>query len=121
MKISEAKNIQSTSIASKINPSCSSVTKDGKVLEDKQAGVFTHNSQGSTKEEVKNSLEQLNDAVQAIHKDLKFELHDESQRMMVKVMDLDKHKVIKELPPEEVLDMVGRIKEMVGLILDQKI
>ncbi|WP_018249167.1 flagellar protein FlaG [Orenia marismortui] len=116
MKISESSNIRS---AVSINSNQSQKVEQLNNQEVKEEFQAQNNKQ--SKENVENSLKELNDAVQAVHKDLKFELHDESERMMVKVMDLDKHKVIKELPPEEVLDMVGKIKEMVGLIIDEKI
>ncbi|GAB6100065.1 hypothetical protein JCM16358_19440 [Halanaerocella petrolearia] len=74
-----------------------------------------------TKEELEEGVEQLNEAVQPFHKELNFELHEESERMMTKVVNTENNEVIREIPPKEVLDMLGKIKEMVGLILDKKI
>lgn len=74
-----------------------------------------------TKENVEEGVEKLNDAIQAFHEDLQFELHEESERMMTKLVNLEKNEVIKEIPPKELLDMLGRIKDMVGLVLDEKI
>lgn len=74
-----------------------------------------------SKEEIEENLEQLNEAVEAVNKNFRFELHEESDRMMVKIIDSKKGEVIKEIPPKETLDMLGRIKEMVGIIIDEKI
>ncbi|QTL99896.1 flagellar biosynthesis protein FlaG [Iocasia frigidifontis] len=71
--------------------------------------------------ELEEGVEELNNTVEALHQDLKFELHESSGRMMVEVINLDNKEVIKEIPPREVLDMLGRIREMVGLLLDEKI
>lgn len=71
--------------------------------------------------ELEESVEELNDTIEALHKDLKFEIHESSERMMVEVINMDNNEVIKEIPPREVLDMIGRIKEMVGLLIDEKI
>lgn len=73
------------------------------------------------KEKVKDGIEKLNETIQTFHEELKFELHEESERMMTKVVNIEEHEVIKEIPPKEILDMIGRIKKMVGLILDEKI
>jgi flagellar protein FlaG len=59
--------------------------------------------------------------VQAFHEELEFELHEESERMMTKIINTENNEVIKEVPPKEVLDMIGKIRKMVGLIIDEKI
>lgn len=71
--------------------------------------------------ELENGVGELNDTIEALHKNLKFQIHKESERMMVEVINLDNNEVIKEIPSKEVLDMIGRIREMVGLLLDEKI
>jgi len=39
--------------------------------------------------------------------------------MMVRVVNFETNEVIKEIPPEEVLDTVARIREMIGLLIDK--
>ena len=73
------------------------------------------------KEDLEESIEDINKAVEALHKDLRFQVHEKSERLMVEVIDLVKNEVIKEIPPRQLLDMLGRIREMVGLIIDEKI
>ncbi|PRX32591.1 flagellar protein FlaG [Orenia metallireducens] len=103
--ISKPSNIENTAVKE--------TNKDDNLLERKQNQL--------TKDKLQEDIESLNEAVKPFQQDLKFEIHEKSKRMMVKVMDLKKHKVIKELPPKEVLDMLGKIREMVGLIIDEKI
>lgn len=74
-----------------------------------------------SKKELKEGVDQLNKTVQAFKKELKFKLHDKSERMMVEVVNLETHEIIKEIPPKEVLDMIGRIRKMVGLLLDENV
>jgi len=40
---------------------------------------------------------------------------------MVQIVDLKTQEVIKELPPEEMLDLEAKIHEMVGLLIDEKV
>lgn len=72
-------------------------------------------------QELEESIKDLNKAVEALHKDLRFQIHEQSERLMVEVIDVVKNEVIKEIPPQQLLDMLGRIREMVGLIIDEKI
>ncbi|MCK8824187.1 flagellar protein FlaG [Fuchsiella alkaliacetigena] len=74
-----------------------------------------------TREEFEEGIEALNDTVQSFHENLEFELHETTEQMMARLVDLRDNEVIKELPPEEVLDMLGKIREMVGLIVDERI
>lgn len=52
---------------------------------------------------------------------LSFYLHTSSQRVGVRVIDSDTSEVIKELPPEQQLELVARIRKMVGMILDEQV
>lgn len=74
-----------------------------------------------TKEEFKEVTEKLNETVQTFHEDLQFQIHEETDIMMAKLVNTKKHETIKEMPPKDMLDMLGQIKKMVGLIIDEKI
>jgi len=78
-------------------------------------------SQDELEDDVRESVKDINDIVQKVKEDLSFEIHDETDRMMVKVIDRKTKEVIKELPPEEMLDLSARIHEMVGLLIDEKV
>jgi flagellar protein FlaG len=52
---------------------------------------------------------------------LKFDLHEATGRTMVKVIDRETEEVIREFPPEKVLDLAAKMEEMLGILFDQKI
>lgn len=52
---------------------------------------------------------------------LSFSVHKETQRLVVKVIDPDNNKVIREIPPEELLDLAVKLQEMIGLLIDKRI
>jgi flagellar protein FlaG len=39
---------------------------------------------------------------------------------MVKVIDINTREVIREIPPEKILDMVATMLEMAGIIVDER-
>jgi len=39
---------------------------------------------------------------------------------MVKVIDINTNEVIREIPPEKILDMVATMLEMAGIIVDER-
>lgn len=55
----------------------------------------------------------------AFNKKLKFTVDDKLDEVIVKVIDPETDKVIKELPPKELQALHLRIKEMIGLLYDE--
>lgn len=51
---------------------------------------------------------------------LSFRVHEESGRLMLRVLDAETGEVLKEIPPEEYLDVMGRIGAQVGAVLDRR-
>lgn len=74
----------------------------------------------ATKAEVDLAVDSINNAIEHISRALRFSVHEDTQRMMVRVVNLNTDEVIKELPPEAVLDTVARIREMIGLLIDER-
>jgi len=51
---------------------------------------------------------------------LEFEVHDATGRLKVTVLDKETGDIIREVPPQQVLDMVAKLDEMMGLLFEQK-
>jgi flagellar protein FlaG len=51
---------------------------------------------------------------------LEFSVHGETGRIKVKVLDKDTGEMIREVPPRQVLDLMAKIDEMMGIVFDQK-
>lgn len=49
-----------------------------------------------------------------------FGIHEKTNRITVKIVDKKTKEVIKELPPEKTLDMIAKVWEYAGLIVDDK-
>ncbi|ADU31843.1 flagellar protein FlaG [Evansella cellulosilytica] len=63
----------------------------------------------------------LNHLTEAQFTSLKFERHEKLDRTIVTVIDRDTEEVIKEIPPQEFLDMISSMLEFAGIIIDEKI
>lgn len=73
----------------------------------------------------KASNEALKDAVNKINKsrantEAVFGIHDKTHRVTIKIIDKDTRKVIKEFPPEKTLDLIAKVWEMAGILVDEK-
>ncbi|MCR5249149.1 MAG: flagellar protein FlaG [Lachnospiraceae bacterium] len=70
-----------------------------------------------------------NDAIKEALKELakketniqsEFGIHEKTNRITVKLVDKQTKEVIKELPPEKTLDMIAKVWEYAGLLVDEK-
>jgi flagellar protein FlaG len=72
-----------------------------------------------TKEQIERYTNELREVSRALNKRLSFNYNEELGLMVVKVIDGNTDKVIKELPPSELQRVHMRIREAIGLLLDE--
>ena len=72
-------------------------------------------------EKLEEKVNQLNETVEIFNKRIHFQIHEETERIMVQVIEKATEEIISEIPPEKVLDLVARIEEMIGLIVDKRV
>ena len=62
---------------------------------------------------------ELNELMSKINCNLEFQYHKEVNMMSVRMLDKKTHEVIKEVPPEEMLDQMAKAREWLGAFLDK--
>lgn len=70
-------------------------------------------------EKLKKLVEQLKESVP--NAEPKFGVHEATNRMMVKLVDKDTQKVIKEFPLEKTLDSLAKSLDIAGAMVDTKL
>lgn len=68
---------------------------------------------------IKKAIEEINK--KANNSEAIFGIHSGTNRVMIKIVDKETKEVIKELPPEKTLDMISKIWEVAGLMVDEKL
>lgn len=104
-------------------------TEQGKVLEPFMTPIsrVAQEEENKTKqdpnlaEKLEDKVEQLNKTVEIFDRRIHFQIHEETNRIMVQVVEVETEEVLTEIPPEKILDLVARIEEMIGLIVDKKV
>lgn len=74
--------------------------------------------QQAMNEQVQKAVEQFNKKVG--NSEAIFGIHEGTNRVTIKLVDKETKEVIKELPPEKTLDMIARVWEMAGLLVDER-
>ena len=101
-------------------PVVNTETKEAAVPAQKQEDQQQFVAPGSMDEKAtKNMTEELNKAMERANSNLEFKYHKEVNMMSVAVVDKESGKVIKELPPEEMVNNMIKSKIWIGAFLDK--
>ena len=87
--------------------------KDGNRDDSQAQQTISENSQ------IKKAVDEINK--KAHNSEAVFGIHDATNRVTIKIVDKDTKKVLKEYPPEKTLDMIAKVGEMAGLLVDKKL
>lgn len=93
------------------------------VAEGQSKGNSNSNSneqqQQLSNEQLRRAVEQFNKNM-LTHSEAVFGIHEGTNRVTIKIVDKDTKEVLKELPPEKTLDMIAKVWEMAGILVDER-
>jgi len=72
-------------------------------------------------QEIHSTTEDLKRITTVFNRKLQFVVDHHSNEVIVKVIDKETDKVIKELPPEELQRLHRKLKEAIGLLFDEMV
>ncbi len=87
--------------------------KDGNRDDGQAKQTISENSQ------IRKAVDEINK--KAHNSEAVFRIHEATNSVTIKIVDKDTKKVLKEYPPEKTLDMIAKVWEMAGLLVDQKL
>lgn len=120
-KVEPVAPVESTEAVTQVEKAPDSTTLVVKDAKEKGDGNGTPNQQ-----ERQPSNEQIRQAVEKFNKSMinnseaVFGIHEDTNRVTIKIVDKQSKEVIKELPAEKTLDMIAKVWEMAGILVDEK-
>lgn len=67
--------------------------------------------------ELKNAVERLDKLARLVRHELQFSVDEASGRVVIKVIDMESSEVIRQVPPEEVLDLIARFEDFKSVLV----
>ena len=116
--VSEYKDVTAQEAAQMADPSVSIVeasSEKGNASENADSG---ENRQAASQEQIRKAVESMNKKM--ANAEAVFGIHEGTNRVTIKIVDKETKKTIKELPPEKTLDMIAKVWEMAGILVDEK-
>ncbi len=98
-------------------PKVDRIIESKDTFENKNSGNPNQAESTANQERLHKAVEELNKKMG--NSEAIFGIHEETNRVTIKIVDKESREVIKELPPEKTLDMIARVWEMAGIMVDE--
>ncbi len=72
----------------------------------------------ATHDKIKKAVEELNKKM--VNSEAVYGIHEATNHVTIKIIDKETKETIKELPAEKTLDMIAKVWEMAGILVDEK-
>ena len=79
-----------------------------------------HLSRPIEAQEVRKAASRLNKALESLHRDLAISVHEDSGKLIVKVIDPGTGEIVRQIPTERVLEVEESIDNIVGLFVNDR-
>lgn len=99
----------------KVNEVSEPVKTTDKKLDEKSTKDTLANEQ-----QIKSAISNANNKLRPHRTSIEFSYHEETKRVSIKVRDKETKELIREIPPEETLEMIEKIWELAGLLVDER-
>lgn len=124
--VTKTEPVQPVSGSTEANPQVEKVAPDPTTVvvaktdgkKDGSSNEAQYQNQQPTNEQIKQAVEKLNKSM--TNSEAVFGIHEATQRVTIKIVDKESKEVIKELPPEKTLDMIAKVWEMAGILVDER-
>ncbi|MCH4199090.1 MAG: flagellar protein FlaG [Clostridium tyrobutyricum] len=85
-----------------------------------QKAVQNRDGKNTTVKNTKDAVDHANKILDDTQTHLKFEIYGKFNDVVVQVVDDDTNKVVREVPPKKLIDMVEKFCELSGFFMDKK-
>jgi flagellar protein FlaG len=69
---------------------------------------------------ISEAVEKLNKMFEESNRRFEYSVHEKTNRVIIRVIDEATNTVIKEIPPEKILNIMASLMELAGLIVDER-
>lgn len=122
--VSKAPQVQAPEEAAKktvpVTPAAVMTTSAAPVSTEAKGTGTEGQDEEAVSRKMKDAIDKVNQKIVPTKTRCEFSYHEETKRVSIKVIDQNTEEVIKEIPPEETLDMLSKVWELAGLLVDER-
>lgn len=79
-----------------------------------------NNEAAASEQHIKTEISKANNRLKSHNTRCEFSYHEATGRVSIKVLDKNTEEVIREIPPEKTLEMVEKMWELAGFLVDER-
>ena len=118
-------SMNATNVAANVQATTSTQVQGGSADKVSQKALQNENSQAQpsqemTADEVQAVVDKLNEFMSNGQRNLNFSVDNDTENVVVKVMDTETQEVIRQFPSEQTLKLAKHLEGMLGLILNDR-
>ncbi|HHM04480.1 MAG TPA: flagellar protein FlaG [Gammaproteobacteria bacterium] len=113
-----AQNVAKTPVSVRSTPREQAVTK--LVTDELEQKKSAPETKPLAREELDGVVKEINQTVQNVVRDIRFQLDKETDKVVIKVIDQSTQEEIRQLPPEEVLNMMENLSNLKGILFKEE-
>lgn len=73
-----------------------------------------------TQSDLQKAIDKTNELIFKDDTHFEFKMHERTNRIMVKLVNNETDEIVKEIPPEKILNLVASIWDLVGILVDER-
>lgn len=70
--------------------------------------------------DLKSAVDTANNVLFKNNSHLKFEIHEKTKEVLVSIVDNETGETLKEIPPRKIIDMINKLAEIAGVLVDER-
>lgn len=78
-------------------------------------------AQRETRDKIERIAQAMDNYVKSTERDLEIQVHQATGNIMVKVISKEDGRIVREIPPEEMLNLAAKMEQMVGFLFDENV
>lgn len=98
-----------------------SQTKTAVVIDDTKNLENLMKEQLKNPEELKKLIEELQNKISYLNKSLKIEIDRDINEPIIKIVEVETNKVIRQIPPDYMINIIKNINKMLGALFNEKV
>ena len=87
---------------------------------DSSTDLEENKSKEEIKRELKKIVDELNNSIAPLNPNLEFKFNDKIDDLIMELVDKKNNEVIRQFPPKDAIQLMEKMKELVGILFDKK-
>ena len=118
----ERKSVEVDTSASNNSDNSNNIAATASLSQVQEETASGEEKQGKDNQEnhLKSVLSVANQKMKITNTRCEFEYHEKTKRVSIKVIDQNTDEVVREIPPEDALEMIEKMWELAGLFVDER-